>query len=105
MFRVLTKACLLLGVALFLASPALPQTPTSPKERYIPVELWSGAEWDEKPELKMPKVDGNYRHRDGYQIKGPIAYKHPVTGEEFQVYERLYYERRGTKRQLFTINT
>jgi hypothetical protein len=33
------------------------------KERYIPVELWAGAEWDGKRELKMPKVDAAYRHR------------------------------------------
>lgn len=97
------SACLL--VALSLSSPALPQTATQPKERYIPVELWAGAQWDGKPELKMPKVDASYRHRDNYRIKGPIAYKHPVTGEAFQVYERLYYERQGVKRQLFTINT
>jgi hypothetical protein len=47
------------------------------KERYIPVELWAGAEWDGKKELKMPKVDGNYRHRSQYQIKGPTEWKHP----------------------------
>jgi hypothetical protein len=43
------------------------------KERYIPVELWAGAEWDGKRELKMPKVDAAYRHpRAHYQIKGPM---------------------------------
>jgi hypothetical protein len=45
-----------------------PQT----KERYIPVELWAGVEWDGKRELKMPPVDGTYRHRTStYYIKGP----------------------------------
>jgi hypothetical protein len=28
------------------------------KERYIPVELWAGTDWDGKFELKMPPVDG-----------------------------------------------
>ena len=47
------------------------------KERYIPVELWSGAEWDGKRELKMPKVDASYKHSESYRIKGPTEWKHP----------------------------
>jgi hypothetical protein len=76
------------------------------KERYIPVELWSGAEWDGKRELKMPKVDANYRHRESYQIKGPTEWKHPVTGQTYLVYERLNPGRRAgdAKWQLFAIN-
>jgi hypothetical protein len=75
------------------------------KQRYIPVELWAGAEWDGKRELKMPKVDGTYRHPHAqYQIKGPVEYKHPVTGEMFQVYERINPGKDGVKWQLFTIN-
>jgi hypothetical protein len=75
------------------------------KERYIPVELWAGAEWDGKRELKMPKVDGNYRHPHAqYQIKGPVEYKHPVTGQTFFVYERINPGKDGVKWQLFTIN-
>jgi len=76
------------------------------KERYIPVELWSGAEWDGKRELKMPKVDAQYRHRESYRIKGPTEWKHPVTGETYLVYERLNPGRRAgdAKWQLFAIN-
>lgn len=60
------------------------------KERYIPVELWAGAEWDGKKELRMPKVDGTYRHRNAsYQIKGPTEWEHPSTGRKFLVYERI----------------
>jgi hypothetical protein len=41
------------------------------KERYIPVELWAGTDWDGKTELKMPPVDNIYRHRRAhYEIKG-----------------------------------
>src|SRR2546427_8067108 len=76
------------------------------KERYIPVELWAGAEWDGKRELKTPKVDANYRHRESYQIKGPTEWKHPVIGETYLVYERLNPGRRAgdAKWQLFAIN-
>jgi hypothetical protein len=59
------------------------------KERYIPVELWSGAEWDGKRELKMPKVDASYRHSESYRIKGPTEWKHPDNGQTYVVYERL----------------
>ena len=36
-----------------------PQT----KERFIPVELWTGADWNGQKELKIAPVDGTYRHR------------------------------------------
>jgi hypothetical protein len=74
------------------------------KQRYIPVELWSGAEWDGKRELKIAKVDASYRHRSSYQIKGPTEWKHPVTGQMYTVYERISPEKVGAKWQLFTIN-
>jgi hypothetical protein len=60
-------------------------TNSETKERYIPVELWSGSEWDGKRELKMPRVDGSYRHHSNYQIKGPTEWKHPVTGQTYTV--------------------
>jgi hypothetical protein len=74
-------------------------------ERYIPVELWAGAEWDGKKELKMPRVDGTYRHgKTTYQIKGPIEWEHPTLGQKFLVYERINPGKDGVKLQLFTIN-
>ena len=75
------------------------------KERYIPVELWAGAEWDGKTELKMPKIDGTYQHRKAtYQIKGPTEWEHPTMGRKFLVYERINPGKDGVKLQLFTIN-
>jgi hypothetical protein len=74
------------------------------KERYIPVELWSGAEWDGKRELKMPRVDASYRHHSTYPIKGPTDWKHPVTGQTYNVYERISPEKGGAKWQLFAVN-
>jgi hypothetical protein len=80
-----------------------PQT----KERYIPVELWAGVEWDGKRELKMPPVNGTYRHRTStYYIKGPTDWKHPVTGQTSAVYERINPDKNRSedKTQLFTVN-
>ena len=52
-------------------------------ERYIPVELWAGAEWDGANALKMPNVDDTYRHRKAtYQIKGPMEWEHPAMGRK-----------------------
>jgi hypothetical protein len=88
---------LIAGVITFAATPAFALDPkvweasTNPetKERFIPVELWSGAEWDGKRELKMPKVDASYRHSESYRIKGPTEWKHPDNGQTYVVYERL----------------
>ncbi|MGH7831326.1 MAG: hypothetical protein ACREP8_14240, partial [Candidatus Binatia bacterium] len=68
------------------------------------MELWAGAEWDGNRELKLPGVDGTYRHRSSYRITGPIEWKHPVTGQTFLVYERTNPGRDGVKLQRFTIN-
>ena len=75
------------------------------RERYIPVELWAGAEWDGKKELKMPKVESTYRHRTAtYQIKGPTDWKHLKTGQTYAVYERINPGTGGDKWQIFTVN-
>ena len=75
------------------------------RERYIPVELWAGAEWDGNHELKMPKVDATYRHRNAtYYIKGALEWKHPATDEVVKVYERTNPGRDGVKLQIFAIN-
>jgi hypothetical protein len=77
------------------------------KERFIPVELWTGADWDGQKQLKMAPVDGTYRHRTStYYIKGPLDWKHPVTGETSVVFERLNPGRNkdDDKLQLFTVN-
>jgi hypothetical protein len=77
------------------------------KERFIPVELWTGANWGGQKELKMAPVDGTYRHRTStYYIKGPLEWKHPVTGETSLVFERLNPGRNkdDDKLQLFTVN-
>lgn len=102
----------------FILAAAMPASPAElrvweasinahTKERFIPVELWTGADWDGQKILKTVPVDGTYRHRTStYYIKGPTDWRHPKTGETFVVYERLNPGRTkdDDKLQLFTIN-
>jgi hypothetical protein len=75
------------------------------RERFIPVELWAGAEWDGRRGLEMPEVDGRYRHnKAAYSIKGPVEWKHPATGQTHFVYERINPDKGGPKWQIFAIN-
>lgn len=88
-----------------VANPWDNATNVETKERFIPVELWAGVEWNGRRELEMPTVDGRYRHNYGaYSIKGPTDWKHTATGDIHAVYERIYSEKSGTKWQLFVIN-
>ena len=60
------------------------------KVRFIPLELWTGAEWHGGRGLEMIAVDGHYRHnKSAYSIKGPIPWKHPATGQTHVVYQRV----------------
>jgi hypothetical protein len=72
--------------------------------RFIPVELWTGAEWDGKKELKMSSAETRFGDRLNKDIKGPMEWKHPMTGETLVVYERTNQERDGVKSQLFAMN-
>jgi hypothetical protein len=74
------------------------------KARFIPVELWTGAEWDGKKELKMSNAETRFGDRLNKDIKGPIEWKHPMTGATLVVYERTNQERDGVKSQLFAMN-
>ncbi len=69
-------------------------------ERYIPVELWTGAPWDGQRALRMGPADLVFG--DGRKtLSGPKDYAIPGAGRTVPVYERL---NRG-KRQLFTLIT
>src|SRR4249920_3546086 len=72
--------------------------------RFIPVELWTGVEWDGKKELKMSNAETRFGDRLNKDIKGPIEWKHPMTGATLVVYERTNQERDGVKSQLFAMN-
>jgi len=69
------------------------------KTRYIPVELWTGSQWDGTRELKMRPADldfGGHKH-----ISGPMPYTRPNTSDPILVYKKT---NRG-KSQLFTLST
>ena len=65
--------------------------------RFIPVELWTGGEWDGSHILRMLPADLQFgRHK---RITGPIAWTPPVGGAPIEVYERVHLG----KRQLFAL--
>jgi hypothetical protein len=85
-------------------SPWASSIDAASKTRFIPVELWTGAEWDGRKELKMSNAELRFGERLNKDIKGPMEWKHPVTGETFVVDERINQERDGIKSQLFAMN-
>ena len=42
------------------------------KARFIPVELWTGMEWDGTRELKMSKTETRFGDRLNKDVKGPV---------------------------------
>ena len=44
---------------------------TGTKARFIPVELWTGAEWDGTKELKMSNAETRFGDRLNKDINGP----------------------------------
>ena len=69
--------------------------------RFIPVELWTGADWDGKRELRMTATDLSFGKRGEKRIAGPLPWQRPSTGETIQVYER---DNKG-KKQLFALSS
>lgn len=71
------------------------------KTRFIPVELWTGGEWDGGRELKMTPANLSFGKHAEKSVSGPIPWKRPGSGETLQVYER---NNKG-KTQLFTLSS
>ncbi|MEO7642269.1 MAG: hypothetical protein ABI919_03325 [Ramlibacter sp.] len=71
------------------------------KTRFIPVELWTGAQWDGTRELKMAPAALAFGKRSEKRIDGPVAWTRPETNETIQVYER---NNKG-KKQLFALSS
>ncbi len=69
--------------------------------RFIPVELWTGGEWDGSRELRLTLANLYFGRRGEKRITGPVAWTRPGTGETIQVYER---NNRG-KKQLFALSS
>ena len=88
------------GYAADLSNWAASYDPAT-KTRFIPVELWTGAEWNGDRELRMTPAHLTFGKRDEKRVTGPVAWKRPGTGETIQVYERY---NRG-KKQLFALSS
>ena len=71
------------------------------KTRFIPVELWTGSEWDGTRELRMTPASLTFGKHGEKRIAGPMAWTRPSTGEAIQVYERV---NKG-KKQLFALSS
>jgi hypothetical protein len=69
--------------------------------RYIPLELWTGGEWDGNRDLRLTSANLGFGKRNEKRITGPVAWSRPGTGEQLQVYER---NNRG-KKQLFALSS
>jgi len=88
----------------------------STKERFIPVELFTGAKWDGKHQLKLKDASTSAcasfsgRPCDTYDITGPFKTESNITkiewaGKEVSYYRRTFSTRRmGMVESFFTIN-
>jgi len=103
----LSKASVVcLALALFAVTPARADVwddayDAATKTRFIPVELWTGAEWDGARVIKAGKADLTFGRRGEKRITGPEPFVRPGSGERILVYRR---ENRG-KTQLFAISS
>jgi hypothetical protein len=91
---------------------------SSSKERFIPVELFTGAKWDGKHELRLAEVSstacatvsGSTRPCDNFYITGPFKTETNNTkiewaGNQVSYYRRTFSTRRmGNIESFFTIN-
>jgi len=92
----------LLGVSCAAPTANWPASYDSHTEaRFIPVELWTGAEWDGTHVIKMSKADLFFGPGSEKNITGPFEWTRPETGETLLVYER----NNGGKHQLFTVTS
>lgn len=100
--RVMTGTLLAVGAAnaADLSKWAATYDPTT-KTRFIPIELWTGGEWDGTRELRMTPANLSFGKRGEKRITGPVAWTRPGTAEAMQVYER---NNKG-KKQLFALSS
>ena len=102
-----TRLALAFSLALCMPSQAADMAPwaagydAASRTRFIPVELWTGAEWSGKQELRLERTNLVFGKKSEKRITGPVAWTRPGTGEVLQVYERV---NRG-KKQLFALSS
>jgi hypothetical protein len=69
--------------------------------RFIPVELWTGAEWDGSHVVAMTPASLRFGGRSNKSVSGPIDWLPSGGGAPVKVYERL----NQGKRQLFALTS
>ena len=72
-------------------------------ERFIPLELFTGAEIRSDNEIKFTKANLVFGDKKRKKIIGPVHWENPNTGEKIKVYKRTRKGQSGLKTQLFTI--
>ena len=72
-------------------------------ERFIPLELFTGAEIRSDNEIKLTKANLVFGDKKRKKITGPEDWENPNTGEKLKVYKRTRKGKSGLKTQLFTI--
>lgn len=100
--RVILAACLLswgVGAWAFDMAPWDAAYDPVAGTRFIPVELWTGADWSGGRELLMRPAGLVFGRNGEKQISGPFNYSPPGMDAVFPVYQRT----NGSKRQLFTL--
>jgi len=70
-------------------------------KRFLPIELWTGGDWDGLHLLRMTPAKLYFGKRNEKSIVGPIQWIRPSSGESLQVYER---QNKG-KKQLFALSS
>lgn len=89
------------SVTAFAADPSVWKASFDGDEkRFIPVELWTGSDWDGKRDLGLPKADLTFGKNRNKRINGPREWTHAPSGTVHTVYER---HNRG-KVQYFAVN-
>ena len=94
-------ALLAAGAAHAESSPWAASYDPATRSRFIPVELWTGGEWDGRREIRMTPADLTFGKRGEKRLRGPVAWTRPGASEPIQVYER---DNRG-KKQLFALSS
>ncbi len=91
--------CLLAVVSLTGCLAQVADLTAGNDSRFIPIELWAGADWDGDTDLRPRPLHAVTGSHDNRSVSGPKTWKHPATGETLPVYERVNRKRAGIKRQ------
>jgi len=78
------------AAAVLLAGLAAVHPALAADERFIPVELWTGAPWSGDPVLTMGPADLTFGAKGQKRIYGPVDWAGPVNGETRKAYRRTH---------------